>query len=125
MANFLFKPTMTINQPFPNFFEISVSYIMTYTQQELSFEFADSLFLLESDAGEVFGGADDFLVNISPEVFRPRSTRETRTITFSATSEQLGTESGGEELYAQVHHVRKTPGAVVQTRATDIFPLAV
>ena len=127
MAKFAGTPLMTITQPTANLFEFTVSYTMEYTQVELGFPegFAQSLALHESDTGEIFGGADDDLLNLNIETFRPSFTTETRTFKFTRTADQLDTESGGEEIYATVHHRRNIDGVTSQTRNTAIFPLAV
>ncbi|MFD9010872.1 hypothetical protein [Streptomyces sp. NPDC059552] len=127
MASFMGNPIMNVTQTTANFFEFVVEYTMQYSQTELGFPegFAHSLALRESDDGEIFGGGDDDLINIRVETFRPTSRFETRTFTFSASAERLGTESGGEEIYAVVHHRRNIDGVASQTRRTAIFPFAV
>ncbi|MFI1067759.1 hypothetical protein ACH4TC_38500 [Streptomyces spororaveus] len=127
MASFIGTPIMNITQTTANVFAFRVEYTMQYSDTELTFPegFADSLALNESDDGEIFGGGDDNLINVGVTTFMPRSTFETRVITFSATADQLGTESGGEEIYAVVHHRRNIDGITSQTRNTAIFPLAV
>ncbi|MBT2481971.1 hypothetical protein [Streptomyces sp. ISL-94] len=127
MASFIGTPIMNITQTTANVFDFRVEYTMKYSDTELTFPegFADSLALNESDAGEIFGGGDDHLININVQTFRPTSTFETRVFTFSATADRLGTESGGEEIYAEVHHRRNIDGIASQTRRTAIFPLAV
>ncbi|CAL9582066.1 hypothetical protein SUDANB176_05058 [Streptomyces sp. enrichment culture] len=127
MATFVGKPIIDIVHTGGDNFNINVSYTVRYTPTELTFPegFADSMALFEDDSNEPFGGDHDHLVNITTRTFRPRQTVETRTFRFSRTRSQLGTESGGEELFAVVHHRRNIDGLASATIESDRFPLAV
>ncbi|MFB6579435.1 hypothetical protein ACFCYC_18800 [Streptomyces sp. NPDC056402] len=127
MATFSQVPIMTIQQPFGNFFDFTVSYTIRYTEEELAFPegFVETLFFRENDDQEPFGGDDDTYGVVQPVFFRPQSRMETRTFKFSRTAAALDTESGGEEVYATVGHRRNIDGLNFNFRNTGIFPLAV
>ncbi|MFB6560823.1 hypothetical protein ACFCYH_18450 [Streptomyces sp. NPDC056400] len=118
---------MTIQQPFGNFFDFTVSYKIRYTEQELDFPegFVETLLFRESDDHEPLGGEDDTYGVVQPVLFRPQSLLETRTFNFSRSAAALDTESGGEEVYATVGHRRNIDGLNFNWRNTGIFPLAV
>ncbi|WP_327412213.1 hypothetical protein [Streptomyces sp. NBC_01233] len=108
MSGYKDTPTLGIVNTGTGFYEIQVSYTIFYAPNELLFPegWFDSVALFESDKGEVLGGGDDRLFDLEPRFFFPQSTEETRTFSILRTRDQLGTESGGEEIYAVVHHVR-------------------
>ncbi|MDX3537692.1 hypothetical protein PV721_25655 [Streptomyces sp. MB09-01] len=125
MSGYKDTPTIGIVDTGAGSIEIQVSYTIFYTPDELLFPegWFDSVALFESDKGAVSGG--DHLFDLEPRFFFPRSTEETRTFSILRTRDQLGTESGGEEIYAVVHHVRGIQGLKSNRRRTAGFPLAV
>lgn len=126
MASFVDAPTISVS-PRGSEFEFTVEYTMRYTDEDRLFAlgFAESMALWEKDDGEVFGGDDDLLFNIEIRTFRPARTVNTRQFVFTATADELGTESGGEEIYAVVHHRRNIDGVTSDTAASRSIPLAV
>ncbi|MFJ6754893.1 MULTISPECIES: hypothetical protein [unclassified Streptomyces] len=127
MSGYKDTPTIGVVDRGAGFYEIRVSYTIFYAPNELLLPegWFDSVALFESDKGEVSGGDGDRLFGLEPRFFFPQSTEETRTFSILRTRDQLGAESGGEEIYAVVHHVRGIPGLKSNKRRTAGFPLAV
>jgi hypothetical protein len=119
-------PEVTVEEPLRNLFRITVTYTAVFTAEERNFPegFADSVALRESDSGETFGGEDYLYLNFPIRTFRPSSEVVHRTRSVELSINQLDTEVGGEEIYAEVH-LRRNIDEPSMTARSNPFPLAV
>jgi hypothetical protein len=101
-----------------NIWTLVVKYTATFTNQEkdppLNYIFRDSIRIREDD---VF--SDDTITGwISASNFNPSTNSVLRTLTAVVNGNDLDTELGGEEIYAQIQLRNFTTGGVPITRKT-------
>ncbi len=89
-----------------NNWDITVTYDAVFSQYEwktANFTFRDGFILMESDQGEIFGGADDQLTGIvAVSTFNPNEPKVRRVMKLRISGDTLDTELGSEELYPVV-----------------------
>lgn len=89
-----------------NNWDITVSYDAVFSNYEwktANFNFRDGFVLMESDAGEIFGGSDDQLTGVvAVSSFNPNEPKVRRVMKLRISGDTLDTELGAEELYPVV-----------------------
>lgn len=87
----------------PNW-EISVDYIAAFAPNEIGIKFTDAIKIWEWDSGETFGGDNDVIKPYegTHEEFTPTQPSMARHKVRRVTTDDLNTESGSEEIRAQV-----------------------
>jgi hypothetical protein len=107
-----------------NGWDFKVDYTLNFAQTEVDsdFVFEHAVVLWESDKGEPFGGDDDKLWTLLGQFINPDSTTESISRSFSnSSSGSLDTESGGEEIWAEVYARNSTTaGQVTSRRSAEI-----
>ena len=112
-----------------NTWTLKVTYTATFTDQEknmpLNYTFRESVRIMESDVGELFGGADDVITGwVSARNFNPEKNSVIRTLTVLVNGDDMDTELGGEEIYARIQLRNFTTGGVPLIKKTSIINLA-
>ena len=103
---------------------LRVTYTATITPEEtrppLDYTFRDSIRIREEDTF-----SDDNVTGwVSASNFNPNTTTVVRTITVMVRGDDLDTEIGGEEIYAQIQLRNFTTGGVPLIKRTRIINLA-
>jgi hypothetical protein len=102
-------------------FKVDFTLDFSQTEVDLNFEFDYGIVLWESDDGEPFGGGDDIVYTRPNEVINPASTTETISRVLRVAPDELDTESGNEEIWAEVYAKNLTTGGGVISRKSDLW----
>jgi hypothetical protein len=89
-------------QPSTHIFE--VSYTLLFDADEIGLKFDEDAKLWEDDSNAPFGGGDDAVTAYQqpPRRFTATDRVMDRTFRVDASDDQVDTESGNEEIYAQI-----------------------
>ena len=107
-----------------NTWTLKVTYTATFTNQEknppLNYTFRDSIRIREDDPF-----SDDTVTGwVAASNFNPAANSVVRTLTAVVSGDDLDTELGGEEIYAQIRLRNFTTGGVPITKKTVNVNLA-
>jgi len=108
-------------------FDFTINYSLNFSQTEVdqNFVFEHQIVFWESDSDEPFGGGDDDLFHVQREFSDPDSTVERFSFIVGATADELDTELGGEEIWAEVYARNSTTAGQVISRKSPLLNLAV
>jgi hypothetical protein len=112
-----------------NNWTLTARYTATFTNEERdaphNYTFRDSIKIMESDEGGLFGGADDPITGwVTARNFNPAENAVTRTVSTVVNGSDLDTEIGGEEVYAKVQLRNFTTGGLPVVKKTGRINLA-
>ncbi|KIF03374.1 hypothetical protein PL81_24530 [Streptomyces sp. RSD-27] len=123
------QPRITAAGPLPhdsNVWEVTIEFDVAFRENELGLEFNDAVKLWEDDHGNIFGGGDDEIMPYPiPDTFTADDFIVSRQWNLTAFRDQLDTESGDEELKAQIWLRRADMGGPADDeRFTPIFEIS-